>query len=456
MDYYDGLDLACAKHQGSESFVARSQLTPDNAKLIIAMVGMPCCGKSSIARRLVQFLSWQGLRVKVFNAGRTRRESRDESSSPLSATLFDTSNAEGQALKDQIAMNTLDDLLVWLDSSGDIAFFDATNSTKKRRNAVTNRVKAYGAEHNPGQFGLVFLESLCDDPVILEASLLNKVRTSPDFAGMSEEEALASLKCRMSNYESVYEPLQQSEGSFIKVMNMCSYVVANRVFGRLTRTVLPFVCSIHTSQRPIFLAALVPRRSEKEYVRIGDQGQIGHKDDALERDALDGELAKRLAAWVQRQEALNGQHFCVLGSTLPTALEAATAVAEVSKCSVTHQSLLNPLNRGPCPELEGEDESHLDFRARFPFGESYADLVHRLEPSLLEIEASTEPVLVISHATPCRALRAYFLGLPVMKCMEAASSPGASALADVIPCVLELNLNRGHFEETVHFLEPAP
>eukprot|EP00448_Togula_jolla_P019208 CAMPEP_0170580984 /NCGR_PEP_ID=MMETSP0224-20130122/6799_1 /TAXON_ID=285029 /ORGANISM="Togula jolla, Strain CCCM 725" /LENGTH=472 /DNA_ID=CAMNT_0010904093 /DNA_START=1 /DNA_END=1419 /DNA_ORIENTATION=+ len=459
MDYYDGVDASSSQNEGSDSFTARSQLTPDNAKLIIAMVGMPCCGKSSIARRLVQFLSWKGLRVKIFNAGKTRRQkdagkSQDHSSSN---SLFDTRDADGQALKEQIAMDTLDALLEWLHCTGEVAFFDATNSTAKRRRAIINRVAAYGAEHNKTQYGIVFLESLCNDPVILEASLLNKVRTSPDFAGMNEEEALTDLKRRIAEYESVYEPLQQTEGSWIKVMNMCSYVVANRVYGRLTRTVLPFVCSMHTSERPIFLIALVPRRIEKEFLRREEsRGMIKTDSDSSLENELDADLAKRLAAWVREKSVLKDKHFCLLASTQPTALEAAAAVAEVSRCTTAHQSVLNPLYRGPHPDLETEDESHLDFTERFGGGESYADLVHRLETSLLEIEASIEPVLVISHATPCRALRAYFLGLPVVKCMEAASSDGASCLADERPCVLELNPYRGRYEETVHFLEPAP
>jgi broad specificity phosphatase PhoE len=45
---------------------------------------------------------------------------------------------------------------------------------------------------------------------------------------------------------------------------------------------------------------------------------------------------------------------------------------------------------------------------RFPAGESFADVVQRLEPVLLEAEAQTAPVLLVSHLSTLRALLAYF------------------------------------------------
>jgi len=351
-----------------------------------------------------------------------------------------------------IAMSTLDNLLEWLSSSGDVAFFDATNSTVKRRSDITRRVEECGRRSNSVPMRVLFLETLCDDPVILESNLLNKVRTSPDFAGMTEEEGIADLKRRLTYYESIYESLRPSEGSFIKLLNMSSYVVTNQVFGRLSRSVLPFVCAIHTSQRPIFLTALVPTHTEKLFASQRSAWQLVSSS-FNEGEAADADLAKRLAAWVQKQ-AFQGKHLCVLASTTPAALEASAAVVEASGCSVTQQSMLNPMDLGTDP---GTLRQEIDkFTSRINGGESYEDLVQRLEPCLLEMEGSTDPVLVIAHAMPCRALRAYFLGLPVTKCMESDSSEAAGALADARPCVLELNPVRGRFQEIIHVLDPVP
>ncbi|KFO52481.1 6-phosphofructo-2-kinase/fructose-2,6-bisphosphatase, partial [Corvus brachyrhynchos] len=60
------------------------------------------------------------------------------------------------------------------------------------------------------------------------------------------------------------------------------------------------------------------------------------------------------------------------------------------------------------------------YRYRYPKGESYEDLVHRLEPVIMELERQ-ENVLVICHQAVMRCLLAYFLDksadeLPYLKC----------------------------------------
>ena len=74
--------------------------------------------------------------------------------------------------------------------------------------------------------------------------------------------------------------------------------------------------------------------------------------------------------------------------------------------------------------------------------ESVGDLVRRLEHSVLEIESRLAPVLVVAHAAPCRALRAYLLGLPLLDALNAGSADdnadGAAALADGGHAIVEL------------------
>lgn len=48
------------------------------------------------------------------------------------------------------------------------------------------------------------------------------------------------------------------------------------------------------------------------------------------------------------------------------------------------------------------------FTYRYPRGESYEDLVARLEPVIMELERQ-ENVLVVSHQAVLRCLLAYFL-----------------------------------------------
>lgn len=58
------------------------------------------------------------------------------------------------------------------------------------------------------------------------------------------------------------------------------------------------------------------------------------------------------------------------------------------------------------------------WKTRFPGGESYYDLMVRLEPILIDIEQHTGPVLVVSHISTLQVLYSYFLGVPIENCPD--------------------------------------
>jgi 6-phosphofructo-2-kinase/fructose-2,6-biphosphatase len=50
---------------------------------------------------------------------------------------------------------------------------------------------------------------------------------------------------------------------------------------------------------------------------------------------------------------------------------------------------------------------------RYPNGESYLDVIQRLEPVVIEIEREKESVVVIAHQAILRALYGYFTRAPL-------------------------------------------
>ena len=60
-------------------------------------------------------------------------------------------------------------------------------------------------------------------------------------------------------------------------------------------------------------------------------------------------------------------------------------------------------------EFSARDQSKFSYR--YPRGESYEDLVARLEPVIMELERQ-ENVLVVGHQAVIRCLLAYFLDKP--------------------------------------------
>ncbi|RHY25940.1 hypothetical protein DYB25_012456 [Aphanomyces astaci] len=51
---------------------------------------------------------------------------------------------------------------------------------------------------------------------------------------------------------------------------------------------------------------------------------------------------------------------------------------------------------------------------RYPLGESYMDVLSRLEPVIFELERSRAPVVIVAHVEVLRCLYAYFLDLPIL------------------------------------------
>jgi len=198
--------------------MTRSKVSPDGriadrdvaAKLVIIMVGLPARGKSYITKKVARYLSWQQHPTRVFNVGNRRRIAAgvtspeqtpativanaplaaasillnghrapgpldpppldlDQSSLPADehssgpkeqdATFFDPKNESASKLREQVAMDTLDELLDYLLlHNGTVGILDATNSTIYRRQLLVQRIK----QREP-KLGILFLESICQD-----------------------------------------------------------------------------------------------------------------------------------------------------------------------------------------------------------------------------------------------------------------------------------------------------
>lgn len=81
----------------------------------------------------------------------------------------------------------------------------------------------------------------------------SKAANSPDYEGMSPQEALADLRQRIANYENAYETVSNVRLSYIKLYDLSSRVLANKIYGRLATSLVPYLMSVHIGTRPIWL-----------------------------------------------------------------------------------------------------------------------------------------------------------------------------------------------------------
>jgi hypothetical protein len=242
-------------------------------------VGLPARGKSFVARKLVNFLEWNGIHCKIFNVGRYRRQAYAEVSSSTDgacdAEFFDSKNKEAAALRERVAELALRDMLRWLDdeeedelddsrksfSSGSsasiertdrIAIFDATNSTNKRRQWILEECSSPDKRRGKPT-GCIFVESICDDKELLTENFTFKISNSPDYKGVAKEEAMEDLKKRVEKYEEAYETITDDSLSYIKIFNLSTKLLVNHIYGRMSKIIVPALMAWNIGTRPVFL-----------------------------------------------------------------------------------------------------------------------------------------------------------------------------------------------------------
>src|SRR5579885_3348768 len=70
---------------------------------------------------------------------------------------------------------------------------------------------------------------------------------------MPYEEAVKDLAQRIENYRKVYEPVNNDTHSYIKLINLQSKVICNKIYGHLAHRIVAFLMGIHVERRPIWL-----------------------------------------------------------------------------------------------------------------------------------------------------------------------------------------------------------
>ncbi len=369
-------------------------------KLAFVMVGLPARGKTFIARKVVRYLSWLGYRTQMFNVGSYRRA---RLGSHQRHSFFDPRNEPGQIARLEVALAALEDMLQFLANDGDIAIYDATNSTRERRELVRARCAHAGVE-------LVFVESTCSDLFIIEQNIRATKARSPDYEGVPEEEAVRDFRLRIAHYESAYEEVGEDEGAFVKIIDVGRKLVLHRIEGYLLARVVHFLLNLHVQPRSVWLT----RHGESSFNVLGRIGGDAPLSDAGR--AYAGQLAS-----VVRDRV--GTELVVWTSTLRRTV----ATAEIIGLPFRQWRALDEIDAGVCDGMtyaeiaqlmphEYEGRAADKFRYRYPRGESYQDVIQRLEPIIFELERERSPVLIIGHQAVLRALYAYMMDRPPAEC----------------------------------------
>ena len=259
-------------------------------KLVLVMVGLPARGKSYISHMIIRYLTWTGFPVRMFNVGQLRRE---KGMAGVSADFFKSTNKEAGQERERLAEETQDIMYDWLRQQpcASVAIFDATNTTIKRRKGILARCR-----RERGVL-LVFLESICTDPEVLEANYRMKLNND-DYKNQDPAAARADFLERVREYEKRYETIGDDEGggeiSYMKLFNVGEKAVMRGLQGYLSSQIAFYLSNVHISSRKLWLT----RHGESE---MQLRGHVGAQTGEL--TATGKAYAAKLAAFIADMQA---------------------------------------------------------------------------------------------------------------------------------------------------------
>ncbi|KAK6360807.1 hypothetical protein TWF730_006929 [Orbilia blumenaviensis] len=368
-----------------------------------------------------------------------------------SAEFFDPTNVKAKNLRERVAMETLDEVLDYvMNGEGSIAILDATNSTIERRTAIVDHIREVAGN----DLGILFIESICEDEQVLEANMRLKL-SGPDYKGLDPEKSYNDFKKRVKMYEGAYVPIgayEEKKGwAYLKLIDVGRKFVAHGIRGFLANHSAYYLMNFNLASRQIWITRH-GESMDNVQGRIGGDSSLSGKGD---------KYAKALTRFIQDQRKLFHAHeiekhcaaqlppragnitppnpdatmhfdddfpaekpFCVWTSMLKRSVETGKYFND-EEYDIKQWRMLDELNAGVAEgktydeirrDLPGEYENRiadkLHYRYPGPGGESYLDVIHRLKEIIIEVERTTDHVLIVAHRVVARVLLGYYTGQP--------------------------------------------
>jgi len=361
------------------------------------------------------------------------------------ANFFDPQNQRAVKLREQVALDTLDELLEYiLERGGSVGILDATNSTMERRKAIVDHIRKRAGD----ELNILFLESSCVDQDLLEANMRLKL-SGPDYKGQDPETALEDFKKRVALYENSYVPLGEYEEkhnmAYIQMIDVGRKMVSHQTHGFLSSQVVYYLLNFNLSPRQIWITrhgesqddvagsiggdsplSENGKRYAKALTRFIDHQRNQWELHQRQKDLLrnfpprPGDSTPPNPSYIPRDRPRN---FCVWSSMMQRSIQTVENFNE-DEYDIKQMRMLDELHSG---KMEGmtykeiqeqypEEYAHrkkdkLFYRYPGPGGEGYLDIINRLRAVIVEVERTTDHVLLVSHRSTARVLLAYFRGL---------------------------------------------
>lgn len=385
-------------------------------KYIIAFVGLPARGKSYLSKKIAKYLNWIGYKSEVFSIGLYRRLLIGTN---CDWKYFDDNNKESLYYREKCVQIVLDDMIKFLLEGGSVGIVDGTNTRSSRRRGIEDYIKQTFSNHPKIKYNLVWIETITTLEYVLEQNILKTKLKSPDYQNWDKEKAMEDFRERIKVYEKVYEHMSpEVDGtvtSFIKIKDRNTEVVVQNVKGFIQSKVLSYLLNLNAGEKAIYLTRHGESLHNIKKIIGGDS----------ELSLLGLKYARALYTFISNESSIKKASTChIYSSTLKRSIR----TAEELKClgrSYTYKCL-DELHAGICDSMtyeevkenhphEYEERNKDKLNYRYPRGESYRDLINRIEPMIHEIERRDGPVIVVGHQATLRCIYGYFNNAPLEK-----------------------------------------
>ncbi|KAG0341089.1 hypothetical protein BG004_006156 [Podila humilis] len=381
--------------------------------IAIIFVGLPARGKTHISRSLGRYLRWLGVPTKVFSVGNYRRqiigvEVTNDFFSPAA-------NKATADLRLKIANACLDDMVQWFAGGGQVGILDGSNTTEERRKELVTRFTQFNITP-------LFIETICDNPTIIDANIRSVKVSSPDYVGWKDTDAVEDFKRRIDNHVPFYTTISDLSLSFVKLINVGERIIVNNVHGFLQSKVVYYLMNLHISPRKIYFARNGVSLNEQSYRADAPLAPAGHRY---------AENLKNFLLSLRENQGLTSpssttpeaaRQLTVWTSSRKRSFQTAAHFLDHEEIVVRQRSVLAERNPGVCDQMTPQEieEKYPDecerakndpYRHRFPRAESYYDLANRLEKVILELEREKNDVLIVAHESVIKCLYGYLFGL---------------------------------------------
>jgi 6-phosphofructo-2-kinase len=376
----------------------------------------------------------------------TQEENLDEDEHmDQSASFFDPTNTKAAQIREQCAMETLDDLLDYiLVGSGSVGIFDATNSTLARRKQIMDHIR----ERAGPELNVLFVESVCQDQNLLESNMRLKL-SGPDYQDKDPFAALDDFKKRVAMYEKNYVPIGDYEEEhnmpYVKMVDVGRKMVSHQIKGFLAGQAVYYLLNFNLAPRMIWITRH-GESTDNVAGKIGGDSDLSENGQRYARAMTRFIHSQRKEFAVRQADKMANTHFppvpgdhtppnpyydhdfdhgnfCVWTSMLNRSVQSAQHFCD-DDYEVKQMRMLDELNAGIMEGLTYDEirtkhaaeymlrrRGKLAYRYPGPGGEGYLDVINRIRPVIVELERMTDHCLLITHRSVARVLLAYFQGL---------------------------------------------